>query len=157
MKNVSTKKLFLYISLCVVLCYFLFVIFAYNGEFLPGLYTLEQCNFYYMIAYVLLVATAYMVDTSTRKEPAYLTLFCVPAFSLLFLLGIMFLANVAWHFIVVLLLSIVLLYILGYFVYQKWIEKILMIKNGYENILLGYVIIHLFIVLLFAFKIVGLL
>ena len=73
----------------------------------------------------------------------------------LFLLGFMMIANINWSYMIVLLLVIGLLYIAGYFCYKKWIEKIMLIKNGYENILMIYVIIHLFVVLYIAFKIVG--
>ena len=157
MIKTSTKKLFFYISITLVLVYFLFVLFAYNAKILPVLYTLEQVNFYYMVIYVLLSATLYTIDTQTRKEPAYLTLFCLPLYTFLFMLGMMFLAKIAWQYIVVLVLVILLLYLLGYLVNQKLIEKIMMIKNGYNNILLVYVMMHLFVVLFIVFKMLHLL
>ena len=153
----STKKLFLYISLSVVLTYFLVVLFAYNAKTLTNLYTLESCGFYYVAVYLLLSATSYFIDTQSRKEPGYLTLFCFPAYTCVFLLGMMIIGNIGWQYIVALMLVIVLLYILGYYCYKKWIDKIMLIKNGYENILMIYVIIHLFVVLFIAFKIIGLL
>ena len=155
MLKASRKKLFLYISLSTLIGYFVIVLLAYNSNLLPDLYTMEKCSIYYIIVYLLLVATAYFLDTQSRKEPGFLTLFSLPAYSGLFLLGLMMIANINWSYMIVLLLVIGLLYIAGYFCYQKWIEKIMLIKNGYENILMIYVIIHLFVVLFIAFKIVG--
>ena len=157
MNKTSTKKLFFYISISLVLCYFLFVLFAYNANVLTALYTLEAVNFYYITVFVLLSATLYMVDTQTRKEPAFLTLFCLPAITFLFALGMMLLASVTWYYYIVLILVIVLVYLLGYIVNKKWIEKIMSIKNGYDNILMGYVVLHLFIVLFMVFKLLHLL
>ena len=153
----STKKLFFYISIALVLCYFLFVLFAYNANVLSVLYTLEEVNFYYIIVYVLLSATLYMLDTQTRKEPAFLTLFCLPAITFLFMFGMMLLTGVAWYYYIVLILAITLVYLFGYIVNKKWIEKIMTIKNGYDNILMGYVILHMFIVLFIVFKLLYLL
>ena len=153
MIKTSTKKLFFYISVSLVLCYFVFVLLVYNEGKFPELYNLEQSGLYYMFVYLLLVATNYVIDTQTRKEPAYLTLFCLPTFTLFYLSSVMLMSGVYWTIIVVLLLIMSLVYILGYYCYKKWIEKILMIKNGYDNILLAYVIIHLFIVLFVSFKI----
>ena len=106
MVKTSTKKLFFYISNALILGYFLFVLLAYNANILPSLYTLEQVNFYYIIVYVLLSATLYIIDTQTRKEPAFLALFCLPIYTFLFMLGMMLLANVNWQLIVVLVLVI---------------------------------------------------
>ena len=155
MLKASRKKLFLYISLSALIGYFVVVLFAYNANLLPDLYTMDKCSIYYIIVYLLVVATAYYLDTQSRKEPGFLTLFSIPAYSGLFLLGFMMIAGINWSYMIVLLLVIGLLYIAGYFCYKKWIEKIMLIKNGYENILMIYVIIHLFVVLFIAFKIVG--
>ena len=111
MNKTSTKKLFFYISISLVLCYFLFVILAYNANVLTVLYTLEETNFYYITVYVLLAATLYMLDTQTRKEPAFLTLFCLPAITLLFMLGMMLLGGETWHYYIVLILVISLVYL----------------------------------------------
>ena len=157
MNKTSTKKLFFYISISLVLCYFLFVIFAYNANVLTVLYTLEEVSFYYITAYVLLSATLYTVDTQTRKEPGFLVMFCLPAITFLFMLGMMLLAGITWQFYIVLILVIFLVYLLGYLVNKKWIEKIMMIQHGYDYILLGYVILHLFIVLFIVFKMLHLL
>lgn len=157
MAKTSTKKLFFYISISLIMCYFLFVLFAYNANIMSSLYTLEQVNFYYMIVYVLLSATLYIIDTQTRKEPAFLTLFCLPAYTFLFMLGMMLLAGIEWPFFVVLILAIFLVYLFGYIINKKWIEKIMMIKNGYDNILFVYVILHLFVVLFIVFQMLHLL
>ncbi len=157
MIKISTKKVFLYISLSLVLSYFVFVLFAYVGQSFSELYSLESCGIYYMVVYIFLVATSYFFDTQSRKEPALLILFALPAYTLIFLSGLMIIGKTDWQYIVVLFLVVSLLYILGYYCYKKWIEKILLIKNGYENILMIYVMIHLFIVLFIAFKIIGLL
>ena len=157
MNKPSTKKLFFYISISLVLCYFLFVLFAYNAGVISVLYTLEEAGFYYITVYVLLAATLYTVDTQTRKEPAFLVLFCLPAITFLFMLGMLLLVGITWQFYIVLILVIFLVYLFGYIVNQKWIEKIMMIQHGYDYILLGYVILHLFIVLFIVFKILNLL
>lgn len=155
MLKASSKKLFLYISLSALIGYFVIALLAYNTNAMPDLYTMDKCSIYYIVVYLLLVATAYFLDTQSRKEPGFLTLFSIPAYSGFFLLGLMMIANINWSYMIVLLLVIGLLYIAGYFCYKKWIEKIMLIKNGYENILMIYVIIHLFVVLFIAFKIVG--
>ena len=129
----------------------------YNANVLPILYTLEEVNFYYITVYVLLSATLYIVDTQTRKEPAFLTLFCLPIITFLFMLGMMLLAGVAWYYYIVLIFVISLVYVFGHLVNKKCIEKIMSIKNGYDNILMGYVILHIFIVLFIVFKILHLL
>ena len=157
MLKTSTKKLFFYISVSLILCYFSFLLIVYNSNILPELYTLKDCGLYYMLIYVLLAATSYAIDIQTRKEPALLTLFCLPTFSLCYLLSMMLLANSLWTNIVVLVLVASLVYMLGYFCYKKWIEKIMLIKNGYDNILLAYVIIHVFVVLYVSFRVLNLL
>ena len=139
MMKASTKKLYFYISLCLVLCYFIFVLMAYNSKILSSLYNLEECGMYYLFVYVILSAVSYFIDIQTRKEPAFLTLFCFPAYTYLFMLGVMFIAGITWPYMIVLTLVMALIYILGYFCYKKWIEKILVIKNGYENILFLYI------------------
>ena len=144
MLKASSKKLFLYISLSALIGYFVIVLLAYNSNLLPDLYTMDKCSIYYIIVYLLVVATAYFLDTQSRKEPGFLTLFSIPAYSGLFLLGFMMIAGINWSYMIVLLLVIGLLYIAGYFCYKKWIEKIMLIKNGYENILMIYVIIKNF-------------
>ena len=157
MYKLSTKKLFFYISLSLVICYFTFVLIAYNSGILKELYTLENISLYYMFSYVLLVAVGYIIDIGSRKEPGFLTLFFLPSCTLLFLLGMMLLANVMWTYILVMILVMLLVFILGYFCYNRWIEKILLIKNGYENILFLYIIIHLFIALFVVFKVLNIL
>lgn len=152
----STKKLFFYISVCLVLCYFIFVLLAYNSGILTSLYTLKECGMYYIFAYTMLSAVAYFIDIQTRKEPAFLTLFCLPAYTYLFMLGIMFIAGISWDFMIVLTLVMFLVYILGYLCYKKWIEKILLIKNGYENILFVYIVIHLCLALFITFRMTSL-
>jgi hypothetical protein len=69
----------------------------------------------------------------------------------------MLIASVNVGYIVLAIAVFVALYGLGYLTYKRWIGRIMLIKKGYENILLIYVIIHLFIVLFIAFKIIGLL
>ena len=155
--NTSTKKLYTYISLTLVMAYFIFVLLMFNSNELKELYNLQTSGFYYMFVYVLLVAVGYVIDTQTRKEPAFITLFTVPAFSLLLLLGMFIMGNVFWVFYIILCVVILALYILGIFCYKKWINKIMLIKRGYENILLAYVIIHVFVVLFVAFKTIGML
>lgn len=153
----SIKKIFLYISLSIILTYFCFVLICYNAGTFNELYSLNTCSIYYITVYLLLAATTYCIDINSRKEPALLTLFCLPIYSAIFLLSFMMMGAVEWYLIILMLLTIGILYILGYYCYKKWIEKILLVKNGYENILMIYDILHLFTVLFIAFKILGLL
>ena len=155
--NSSTKKLFTYISLTLVIGYFVFVLWMYNSHQLTDLYDPSKTSFYYIFVYILLVAVGYMIDIQTRKEPAFISLFAVPAFSLFLLLGLFAMCGLNWPYFIILCLIIILLYILGFFCYKRWISKILTIKNGYENILFGCVILHILVVLLVAFNVIGLL
>ena len=157
MNNTSSKRLFAYFSLAIVFGYCAFVLMVFNAKILPGLYTLEKSSIYYILSYVILAAVAYAIDTQTKKEPGLLTLFCLPAYTLIFLFLVMWMASVNVVYIVAMIAVIAPLYVLGYMSYTRWINKIMLIKKGYENILLIYVIIHLFISLFVAFKVVGLL
>ena len=153
MKYLSSKKLFTYISLSIVLLYFVFVMVTY--ESIPVLHSKEIASIYYTFTYLLLAAVGYIIDTQSRKEPAFITLFTLPGFTFIYLLMSMIFMNSNYPLIVVLILIMVVVFLLGYLVYKKWIERILLIKNGYQNILFLYVIIHTMIALYFAFKIYG--
>lgn len=157
MHQLSTKKIFMYFSLALTLAYFTFLLIAYNSGILSTLYDVKTSGLYYIIVYVLLAAVTYAIDTQTKKEPALLTLFCLPIYSAIFLVILLFItgANLLYFGLLLALVGIVIG--LGYLCYKKWIHKILLIKNGYKNILLVYVIIHMFVVLLIAFKMIGLL
>ena len=157
MNNISSKKMYFYISLSLVFIYFTVVLFAYNAQTFKELYTLEYCSLYYVFGYILLSAIAYIIDIGSRKEPGFLTLMCLPVYSFVFLLGMMMLAGVYWTYMVLLLIIFGLFLLLGIYCYKHWIHKILFIKNGYDNILFLYVLIHLFIVLFIAFKMLNLL
>lgn len=157
MRKLSSKRIFMYFSLALIFCYCTFVLIAYNNGILKGLYDIKKSSSYYMVVYVLLSAVSYVIDTQTRKEPALLTLICFPIFTLVLLLILMLIASISTILIVVLICAMVSIIILGYIGYKKWIHKILLIKHGYENILFGYVIIHIFAALFVAFKIIGLL
>ena len=146
MNNISSKKMFFYISLSLIFAYFTFVLIAYSGGVLKELYTLENCNIYYIFSYVMLVAVMYMIDIGTRKEPAFLTLFYMPIISFTIMFIMMVLAGISWPFYIILIVVFACLFALGYWCYKRWINKILMLKIGYENILFFYIIIHLFLV-----------
>ena len=153
MKYLSSKKMFTYISLCVVLLYFMFVLITY--ETLPMLHNIETCSIYHTFAYLLLAAVGYVIDTQSRKEPGFITLFTLPGFSLIYLLTSMIFTGTKYNLIIVMCLAMIIVFVLGYLVYKKWIIKVLNIKNGYPNILFIYVLIHTLIVLYFGFKIFG--
>lgn len=153
--KLSSKKIFSYFSLSLILGYFTFILICINSGIFPGIYDVKQSGICYIVIYVLLCATAYVIDTQTKKEPAFLTLFCLPVYTLAFLSLLMFLSGVGVGYYLVLGCLIILLIMIGYPCYKKWISKILLIKKGYENILAGYIIIHLFIALLISFKMVG--
>lgn len=157
MRRISSKKTFMYFSLSLMVCYCIFVLIAYNSNILEGLYDIKKCGIYYLISYVLIVAVSYVIDTQSRKEPAFLTLLCIPIFTLIFLVSIMMITNAGVDGILLVVVSLMALLALGYHCYKKWIHRILLIKNGYENILMGYVILHVFVVLYIAFKMIGLL
>lgn len=155
--NSSTKKLYTYISLTLILAYFVFILWMYNSNQLNELYDIKQVGFYYIFAYILFVGVGYMIDTQTKREPAFITLFTIPSFSFILLLGMFIMDGVFWLYYVLLCLIILLLYILGYLCYKKWISKVITLKIGYENILFIYIIIHIFVVLIVAFSTMNLL
>jgi hypothetical protein len=109
-----------------------------------------------MFVYILLVGVGYFIDTQTRKEPALITLFTIPAFSFILLLAFFIMSEVYWVYYLFLVLVFTLIYFSGFMCYKKWISKILQFKIGYENTLFIYLIIHLFIVLLISFNVMGL-
>ena len=155
MNQLSSKKLFFYISLSFVLCYFCFVIIAYSSKWAPVLYDIKTCSSYYMFTYLLLAMISYAIDTQTRKEPAFLTLFCLPAFTTIYLMVCVLFSGVGIPNIMLLLVVMAAIFILGYIVYKKWIIKVLEIKNGYPNILFIYTVFHLMIALYISFEIFG--
>ena len=157
MNNISSKKMFFYISLSLIFTYFTFVLIAYSNGILKELYTLENCSLYYVFSYVIIVAVMYMIDIGTKKEPAFLTLFYLPIISFVFMLAMMILACVSWPFFIILTAIFTGLFALGYWCYKKWINKILMLKIGYENIIFFYILLHLFLVLFPVFVILKLL
>lgn len=157
MNKPSSKRLFFYISVTAVLAYSLFVLLAYNAKVLPKLYTLKECSIYYVVLYLLFAAVSYTIDTQTKKEAGLLTLLCFPIFTLIFLGSLLLIGKFSIIYLITLFIVIAVLYVIGYITYKRWISKILLIKKGYENILLAYVIIHLFVSLFIAFKIIGLL
>jgi hypothetical protein len=148
--------MFFYISLSLIFTYFTFVLIAYGSGFLKELYTLENCSLYYIFSYVILVAVMYMIDIGTRKEPAFLTLFYLPIISFVIVLVMMILVGISWLYYIVLIVIFGVFIALGFMCYNKWINRILMVKIGYENILFFYIIIHLFLVLFIIFKMLNL-
>lgn len=157
MNKISTKRLFLYLSIPIVLSYFAFVLVMYSGNQLKELYTLAKCGFYYIVIYLLLAATTYIIDIQTRKEPGYLTIYCLPVFTILFLLGFILMSSVNNLYIIVLLAIMTIILVVGHLVYKKWMNKLSKHKNWYENILFIYVILHLFLSLFISFKIIEIL
>lgn len=157
MNNISSKKLYFYISLSLIFTYFTFALIAYNAQIIKELYTLEYCSLYYLFAYVLLSGISYIVDIGSKKEPGFLTLFCLPAYSFIFLFAMMLLTGVSWPFLILLVLVFGTIFGLGYYCYKHLISKIFNFKIGYDNTIFIYVIVHLFIVLLIAFKLLKLL
>ena len=156
-QNATVKKIYLYLSISACLCYFIFVLLMYNSNLLPEIYTLSECSLYYVIVYSLLAAVSYCIDTQTKKEPAILSLFALPAHSFIFLLGMMFLASCEWIYFIIMTAIFIVIYVVGIVIYKKFIGKILLVKNAYENTLLAYTIIHVFMVLLSAFIMLNLL
>ena len=153
MKQLSSKKLFTYISLVLILMYFTFVVFTY--DVFPILHSKETCSIYYTFAYLLLAAVGFVIDTQSRKEPAFISLFTLPGFSTIYLLISMVFMGERYNWIIVLALVMLIVFTLGYLTYKKWIAKILTIQNGYQNILFAYTLLHTFIVVFFGFKILG--
>ena len=155
MKNISSKKSFFYISAVSLLLYALFVLIVFNTEDLPVLYDVKTCSSYYLFSYIALVAVLYCIDVHTRKEPGFLTLYCLPLFTTVFVFLALLSTGNSYQVFIVLLLSISLLYILGYICDKYWMKKILTIKNGYVNIVFFYIIIHLMVALYITFSIFG--
>ena len=153
MKQLSSKKLFTYISLILLFVYFTFVVFTY--DLFPVLHSKETCSIYYTFTYLLIAAVGFVIDTQSRKEPAFISLFTLPGFSTVYLVVSMIFVGERYNLIIVLLLVMLIVFVLGYLTYNKWINKILTIQNGYQNILFAYTILHTFIVVFFGFKILG--
>ena len=153
MKQLSSKKLFTYISLILLFVYFTFVVFTY--DLFPVLHCKETCSIYYTFTYLLIAAVGFVIDTQSRKEPAFISLFTLPGFSTIYLVVSMIFVGERYNLIIVLLLVMLIVFVLGYLTYKKWINKILTIQNGYQNILFAYTILHTFIVVFFGFKILG--
>lgn len=99
MKNISFKKRFFYISITCLLCYSLFVLLVYNAQELEVLYNIKTCGTYYLFSYLIASAVLYVVDVNTRKEPAFLVLFCLPAFTCIFLILSLLSAGYTYSFI----------------------------------------------------------
>ena len=155
MQKISSKKWFFYLSVGTLLCYFMFVLLMFNSQKFPLLYSVETCNSYYLIVYLLLCAVGYFIDANTRKEPGFLVLFCMPIFTFLYLFASLLIAGALVSKIVVLILGISLVFILGFIVNKYWMSKIISIRNGYINILFIYVLVHLMVALYISFSIFG--
>ena len=156
-KEGTVKKLFLYISLSVILCYFVFAILMYTNNSFKEIYTLSDCSLYYIIVYALLTAVSYYIDTLSKKEPGLLTLIALPIYSFLFLFAMMLIASCEWFYVLISFVILAAVLVAGFIVYKKVIMKILLKKNAYENVLLAYTILHVFMVLLSVFIMINLL
>jgi len=153
MKNLSSKKWYFYISLCLLFLFSAFVVIAYGTKMLDVFCSKEVCSTYYLFTYLLVVAVMYWIDVQTRKEPAFLTIFALPAYTFIYLFLCILCSGMNYAALIVLCLVIVLVYVLCYIVNKYWIEKIMNIKNGYHNITFIYIMVHLLIVVYVSFKI----
>ena len=155
MKKISSKKWFFYVSLMFLLCYAIFVLIAYNSKSLGVLYDVKTCGSYYLFSYLILSAVLYAVDTHTRKEPAFLTLFCLPLYTYIFIILCLISMGYTYGFYIIVTLLIILLYIISFIMKKYLIPKIMTMRNGYANILFFYVIAHLMVALYISFRILG--
>ena len=157
MNKNSTKRIFCYFSLSFVFAYVVFVLLMYNAGLLPQLYDIKETGIHYIVIYSLLATVCYAIDTQTKKQPGLLMCLCLPIHSLTFLVLMMLLGAVKPILIVLTVAIFLGILAFGYYTYTKWIKKILLVKKAYENALLAYGIVHLFMVLFVAFKVMGLL
>ena len=157
MNKNSTKHIFCYFSLAFVFAYVVFVLLMYNAKLLPQLYNIKETGIHYIIVYSLLATVCYAIDTQTKKQPGLLMCLCLPIHSFVFLILMMVIGSVKPLLIVLTALVFLGVLVIGYFTYTRWIKKILLVNKAYENALLAYGIVHLFIVLFIAFKVMGLL
>ena len=155
MKRISSKKCFFYGSLIGLLIYSLFVLIAYNSNVLPALYDVKTSSTYYLFSYLILSAVLYAIDTHTRKEPAFLTLFCLPAFTCIYLFLTLFSVGYNYKFYLVVILVVGLIYIASAIINKYYLSKILVKENRYANVLFIYVIFHLMLALYLSFKFLG--
>ena len=153
MKNISSKKIYFYATTILLFCYLSFVMLArVNSKFI-ALYSMEVCSTYYVLTYMGLSAVMYAIDSKTKKEPAFLSLFCLPIYSFAFIF-LCLLVNV-YNFIYYLLLLVATIILIGIgIVFNKYgMKKLTSTKNGYQIFLFTYIVIHLFIVLLIGLSI----
>ena len=155
MKKISSKKWFFYISLTSLLCYAMFVLIAFNAKILDILYDVKTCESYYLFTYLILSAILYAIDTHTRKEPAFLTLFCLPLFTFIFLVLCLISVGYTYDFYIMISLFIIIIYVISFVAKKFFIPKIMTMRNGYANILFFYVIVHLMVALYISFRFLG--
>lgn len=155
MRKLSSKKWFFYISTIILLCYFMLVLIAYNAKDVEVLYNEKTCNTYYLFSYLILSAVLYCIDVYTKKEPAFLTLFCLPIYTCAYLMMSVLCScsnEIIYLFIFV---GILIVYILHYFANKFLISKIIKNKNIYNNLIFFYIVAHLMIALYISFVIFG--
>lgn len=150
LKNLSSKKIFFYISLLILFIYGLVLVALRLNHLADILFKLETLKTYYLIIYLILAAISYYLDSSLRKEPGFLSLFFLPAISFLYLFISMSVGGAEPAKIVVMSLVMCLLVIASYFIYVKLMPKVLTIKHLYGISLFLYTVIHLTVVLLIS-------
>ena len=155
MKKISSKKCFFYVSLMLLICYALFVLLAFNSDKFEVLYDVKTASSYYLFTYLILSAILYAIDSHTRKEPAFLSLFCLPIFTYVFLVLTLLSGGYTYEFYLIITVFISLIYVISFVIKKCLVSKILTKGDWYANILFVYVIVHLMIALYLSFRFLG--
>ena len=112
MNKNSTKHIFCYFSLAFVFAYVVFVLLMYNARILPQLYDIKEIGIHYIVVYSLLATVCYAIDAQTKKQPGLLMCFCLPIYSLTFLVLMMVIGAVKPILIVLTIAVLIILFII---------------------------------------------
>lgn len=154
-KRLSSKQIYFYIiSILTLFFTSVFLILFANKKF-EFLYSKEHIETYYSLIYLFTAAVGYYLDSQSRKEPFYLTLFLLPILSLAFLLICALVGNINLFPIIAIIILFLLILILGYLFYKHLVTKIMIKKHGYQTCLFFYVLLHLTLVLAASFLLIN--
>ena len=152
MSKFSSKKIFSFFSVSFIILLLIAMMIIYKSEIAPNLFTKEIGESYFLFGFMILFAVGYIIDSNTRKEAGYVVLFAYPFYAIAYLGICSLIGGGSWINIVIILLSLILVLVLGYFIYKYLMPKILMMKYGYQTFLFLYVIIFLTTILFVSFN-----
>jgi len=153
MKNINAKRTYAYFSLSAVLLYGIFLIISKYFNFFSNLLTKEICLGYYLYLFLLISGVGYAIDSNSRKDPAYNTLFILPVYALLFITICIICSGLDIAYIILTILIALAVEIGAYFFNRYVIPKLMTIKNGYQLFLFLYTSAFLTIIAIIAVSI----